>query len=64
MDRREARRGIIAALGVIEDNRDYLITVVQAAEASGDPILAGELRRHAEVLTDRIDKMYVWAGNL
>lgn len=51
-------------LGVLEASRDTLEVYGIEAETAGDPILAGELRRYVDALTDTLDKMYVWAGNL
>ncbi|KKL12251.1 hypothetical protein LCGC14_2537640 [marine sediment metagenome] len=64
MDRREARRSVLRQIGFIEEIRDKLATLVVEIDAAGDPIVAGELRRYNEKLTDLLDKWYVWAGNL
>lgn len=64
MDRRQARRRTLRTIGEIENRRDYLETISEQVDQQGDPILAGELRRYNDKLTDVLDKMYVWAGNL
>lgn len=64
MDRRVARRVILREVGEIEQVRNGLEATVTEIDAGGDPILSGELRRFLEKLTDTLDAMYVWAGNI
>ncbi len=64
MDRRQARREILRQMGLLEETRDKLEIITDKIDAVGDPILAGQLRGYVEKLTDTLDKMYVWAGNI
>ena len=64
MDRRQARREIMRQIGLIEEIRDKQDNIGVEADAAGDPILAGELRRYNERLTTILDQMYEWAGKI
>lgn len=64
MDRRDVRRKTLAAVAEIESRHDFLGTIVRDTDASGDPIIAGELQKRLDQLADWLDKMYVWAGNI
>ncbi|KKN35903.1 hypothetical protein LCGC14_0779070 [marine sediment metagenome] len=64
MDRRQARRQVLDDVGAIELIRDGLEALAEQADGDGDPIFAGELRRFTDKVTDTLEKMYVWAGNI
>ncbi len=64
MDRQQARRQIMREMGEIELHRNALDATAQEADQAGDPIIAGELRRYVEKMTDLLDGMYKWAGNI
>lgn len=64
MDRRTARRVILHTVEEIETYRNSLEATVQDIDRDGDPILSGELRSRLDKLTDWLDAMYVWGGNI
>lgn len=64
MDRRTARRVILHTIEEIETYRNSLEATVQDIDRDGDPILSGELRGRLDKLTDWLDTMYAWGGNI
>jgi len=64
MDRRQARRQILYVVSEIEAHRNGLEAAVQEIDTGGDPILSGELRSRLDKLTNWLDAMYAWAGNI